>query len=169
MSGDLTGFPERPLEFEIRCPVDTQVLPVLRCIVTSLSTQMGFTQEECERIEMAVDEACANVVRHAYKHLGLSPDVPADKRRPQEEMNECSLWLRFHISQEQLRICVIDRGIGIKDQPGGYSSVQEYQARGGDGGLGVYIIRNFMDEVEYDCPPDSGTVLTMVKYLRAAT
>lgn len=32
----------------------------------------------------------------------------------------------------------------------------------------MYIIRNFMDEVEYSYPP-TGTVLTMTKYLQTAS
>lgn len=162
----MTKQAHRPIDFEIRCPVDTRVLPALRTMIVSLAVQMGFCDEECDKIEMAVDEACANVIRHAYKHLGVSTDLH-EATRAVAENEDFAFWLRLHIEEECLRIVVMDRGIGIKDQPRGHNSVEEFAAKGGGGGLGVYIIRNFMDEVEYHCPPDSGTIVTMTKFLKA--
>jgi len=31
------------------------------------------------------------------------------------------------------------------------------------GGLGIHFIRSAMDRVEYETPPDGGTLLTMIK------
>ncbi|MCC5876306.1 MAG: ATP-binding protein, partial [Candidatus Sumerlaeia bacterium] len=61
----------KSVDLEIRCPLDTGVLSVIRTFITSLSCQMGFSEDQAGEIEMAVDEACANVIRHAYKHLGI--------------------------------------------------------------------------------------------------
>ena len=155
----------RPLELEIRCPVDSAVLPSLRAVVTSLAGQMGFEVEAVEQIEMAVDEACANVIRHAYKHLGLEGDLSGKSEVPEH----CSLWLRLCMGPDRLQIIVIDRGIGINVMPKGHASVEDYESNGAKGGLGIYIIQNFMDEVDYHSPSDSGTVLTMVKYRKPIT
>jgi serine/threonine-protein kinase RsbW len=161
------GSLDETIELEIRCPITTEILAVIRDFVTSLARQMGFDDEAVDQIELAVDEACANVVRHAYKHLGVSPDLPAANRNADEAtMRACTMWVRLHLGSQFLKITVIDHGIGINSEAKGVTTMEEFSARGGTGGLGMYIIRNFMDEVEYSYPP-SGTVLTMTKYLNS--
>jgi serine/threonine-protein kinase RsbW len=155
------------VEFEIRCPISTQILAVIRDFVTSLARQMGFDEEAVDQIELAVDEACANVVRHAYKHLGVSPDLSTEKQSADlKTIKSCTLWVRLHLGDQFLKITIIDHGIGINSEAKGVNTMEEFAERGGSGGLGMYIIRNFMDEVEYSYPP-SGTVLTMTKYLNS--
>jgi serine/threonine-protein kinase RsbW len=152
-------------EVEIRCPIDTQVLGIVRQFVTTLATEVGFTPEATDQIELAVDEACANVIRHAYRHVGVSPDLPEEERATSGELTKsCTLWVRVLMTDQFLRLTIIDHGIGIRSQAKGVNSLAEFQARGGYGGLGMYIIRNFMDEVEYTYP-DCGTILRMTKYL----
>ncbi|MCC5877310.1 MAG: ATP-binding protein, partial [Candidatus Sumerlaeia bacterium] len=81
---------------------------------------------------------------------------------------DCVLLLRVCINASSLRVQVIDNGIGMAQEKAGVESIEEFTEKGGRGGLGTYIIRNFMDEVDYDYPPDRGTILTMTKYLRTA-
>ncbi|MCC6546683.1 ATP-binding protein [Candidatus Sumerlaeota bacterium] len=153
------------LDIEIQCPVKTRVLGVMRAFVSSVAGQMGFDDEACDQIEMAVDEACANVVRHAYKHLGVSPDLP-DCDRKDELLADCDFRMRVAFSEEVLEITITDHGIGVDKTPPGASSVAEYESRGGHGGLGVFIIRNFMDEASFESQPEGGTKLVMRKFLR---
>ncbi len=153
------------IDLEIRCPIETRVLSILRNFVTSIAAYVGFNAEETDKIEMAVDEACANVIRHAYKHLGVSPDLPEAEQAEDANAAQCTLRLRLVLGEDFLKIIIIDNGIGMKNRPPGVDSLEEYTERGGTGGLGTYIIKNFMDEVEYDFPEESGTILTMTKYL----
>lgn len=159
----------KTVELEIRCPLDTEVLSVIRTFITSLACQMGFSEDQAGEIEMAVDEACANVIRHAYKHLGISPDLEEGGKMSGEGLpDDCVLLLRVSLNSTCLRVQVIDNGIGMNRKPGGVCSIEEFTSKGGAGGLGTYIIKNFMDEVDYDYPPNKGTILTMTKYLRTA-
>ncbi|MBX3728201.1 MAG: ATP-binding protein [Candidatus Sumerlaeia bacterium] len=164
------------LDIELRCPVEPQVLALLRCFTKTLATQAGFNDEAIDQIEMAVDEACANVVRHAYKHLGVSPDLcngdrvtpPGldDLELPDGPRPECVIKMRVTLGEDRLRFQIIDHGIGANHTPPGVGSIDEFLERGATGGLGIYIIRNFMDEVSFEYPEGKGTVLTMTKYLR---
>jgi serine/threonine-protein kinase RsbW len=158
--------PSQVVDLEVRCPLETGVLSLIRTFISSLAREMGFSDGQTGEIEMAVDEACANVIRHAYKHLGVSPDLPGHEAAPPASTKDCLLMLRVSLANDSLRIQVIDNGIGMKNRPGGVKSVEEFTEKGGGGGLGTYIIRNFMDEVDYDYPEERGTVLTMTKYLR---
>lgn len=159
--------PQEYIDLELRCPVQTGVLNPLRIFITTLARQMGFDDEQVEQIEMAVDEACANVIRHAYKHLGISPDLPAEEQSKDDQLRRaCLLKLRVEAAEDCLRVSIIDTGIGLPSNPSGVDSVEEFEKRGGQGGLGLYIIRQFMDEVRHVPLEDGGTVLTMTKFLR---
>lgn len=157
MAADEQTLEEEVLELEIHCPVQSRVLTYLRSIASQVARTVGFDDEQIDQIEMAVDEACANVVKHAY-----GAELPEDDRR----RRQCVLKMRIVIGPDRLKFCIIDHGVGVSNKPRGANSVEEYLERGATGGLGVYIIRNFMDEVEYVSPPGAGTTLTMTKYLR---
>lgn len=161
-------------QFEIRCAPRSSVLWPIRLFACSLARQLGFDDEEIGQIEMAVDEACANVVRHAYKHLGVtSDDDSAAQSEPRPDFDtpstECYLRVRVYVTPTLLRFSIMDNGIGVSNQPPGVQSLDEYVQKGGKGGLGIFIIRKFMDEVEVRSPKGRGTTLTMTKYIRSAS
>ena len=161
------SIPNNTMEIEVCCQAASRVLETLRQFAVCLARNAGFDEAQTGEIEMAVDEACANVIRHAYKHLGVSPDLSGEKANEQDCVREkCTIRLRACIETDRLVLSVLDQGIGLYRMPQGVESVQEYQERGGSGGLGIYIIRQYMDEIEFYYPPEAGTVLTMVKYLR---
>ena len=59
--------------------------------------------------------------------------------------------------------------IEVEDSGGGVSVGELAPKRLGEprvGGLGVFLIRSLMDDVEYELNPESGTKLTMTKFLR---
>src|SRR5580704_13051938 len=47
-------------------PSDTRYLPVVRGATGALAAAIGWEESECRAIALAVDEAIANVIRHAY-------------------------------------------------------------------------------------------------------
>jgi anti-sigma regulatory factor (Ser/Thr protein kinase) len=57
---------------------------------------LGFSEEDLHKIELSVDEACANVIEHAY------PDG----------CEGSPLIIRFETEPDLMRITVIDRGVG---------------------------------------------------------
>jgi len=166
MSQNLQDSPVGNLDLDLRCPVDTRVLALMRTLACALAEHVGFDDEQVAQVEMAVDEACANVVRHAYTHLGVSPDLPDDSA-DEHTRRRCQLHARIQVGEGFLRIIIADSGIGLCNTAPGVESVEDFQQRGGGGGLGTLIIRNFMDEVHYDFPEQSGTILTMTKYLKS--
>ncbi len=159
------------IDLEIRCLPDTRMLAPVRAMATAIAAQQGFSPDQIDQIEMAVDEACANVVRHAYRHLGISPDLSDEERAAihaavsEGTAGDCTIRLRVSLAEDRLVFQVIDNGIGIDKTPPGVARVEEFVERGGGGGLGMLIIRNYMDEVTYDQPEGQGTILTMTKYL----
>jgi serine/threonine-protein kinase RsbW len=96
---------------------------------------------------MAVDEACTNIIEHAYGGEGRG-DI------------ECTC----QIDSDGLTVRLCDHG-----RPFDPSSVPEPDINAGleerrEGGLGLFLIRKLMDEVHFEFTPESGNVLTMVKW-----
>ena len=50
----------------IEAPGHGSYLAYIRNLIGDLARQVGFPEDEVAKIEMAVDEACSNVVEHAY-------------------------------------------------------------------------------------------------------
>ncbi len=151
------------IELEVRCPLSGPALHILRMFVETVARQMGFDGESIAQIEMAVDEACSNVWLHAY---------PDEKSRPGCPSGEVpfDVILRVRLERDGICIRIIDQGIGDQEGPhSGIRTLEEYCERtGGYHGLGTFIIRSFMDEVEYHYPAEKGTILQMKKYLKGA-
>ncbi len=97
-------------------------------------------------MQLAVDEACSNIIEHAYGGEGRG-DIESTCR----------------IHSDGLTLILRDHGRPFNPNsvppPNLHSSLEERNARG----LGLYFMRELMDEVHFEFTPDSGNVLTMVK------
>ena len=120
----------------------------VREFVGEAARQVGFSDKEIYSIQLAADEACSNIIEHAY--AGVTDG-------------------KFEID------CIIlDRGLKIvmRDQGKSFnpSSVPEPNVKADlserkIGGLGMYLMRKLMDEVTYETSAETGNILTMVKRL----
>ena len=126
----------------IRIPSDPQQLYLMRRLVREISAAGGFNDEETGRIVLALDEACTNVIRHAYC---------GDTKK--------NIVIEAGCREDGVCFVVIDEGIkpdpqDIKPRPLGEIE---------PGGLGTHFIQVVMDEVTYDTTTGPGTRLTMIK------
>ena len=58
--------PPRRLQMKLAMPSDPRYLPVVRGAIGPLAAAIGWDETECRAITLALDEALANVIRHAY-------------------------------------------------------------------------------------------------------
>jgi anti-sigma regulatory factor (Ser/Thr protein kinase) len=106
----------------------------------------GFLRETCidddvsEVIVLAIDEACTNIIRHAYK----------GEAKP----------FRIEMSRLKNRLRFVLRDYGIPCEKPKIQSRDLDEIR--PGGLGVHIIQQVFDLVEYS-PKARGTRLTLEK------
>ena len=129
-----------------------QVAPV-RKAVEALCLDCGLGPEAAADVGLSVNEAMANVIRHAY---GGATD------RPVAVSGECECDAAAN--RPVVRITIRDWG-GRPAGNGGNSGADPLAPRyvpGIPGGLGLVCIRGLMDEVTYTPQPD-GMLLTMVK------
>jgi sigma-B regulation protein RsbU (phosphoserine phosphatase) len=128
--------------FEERFSASPRALREIRAAVQSFTGDCGAATACANDIVLAVDEACQNIIRHAYSG----------------ELGE--IILRMECSDGKLVISLIDFA----------PEVDKTKVRGRDlddvkpGGLGTHFIHEVMDRVEFvEAPPDCGNMLRMVK------
>lgn len=143
-------FPAGPPDFkqdavEFRIPSDPRLLKVVRAGITHLCQLAGFAEEDRNGITLAVDEACSNIIKHAYHGK-------TDKL----------IIIRCRLREDGIEVILRDFGKR--------ADIKEIKSRELDdvrpGGLGVHLIKSVMDVVIYDNSLAQGTQLTLAKYLR---
>ena len=135
---------------EVSVPLDTAYLTVIRQVASRFARRHGFVGDEIDKVEMAIDEACAN----AMLHQPSCPDSFVD------------VCLESHAGS--MTITLADRGCEFAFHELGHLDLEEHNEGDDAGGLGVFIIREFMDEVRYEHGPGVGNLLTLVKYRASA-
>ena len=134
-------------------PGKTRYLELIRRVVSGAAHRVGFGEEALIKIVMAVDEACANIIEHGY---GCPGDVRGD-----------SLTIDLSLLLEADRVTITIRDTGKPFCPTSVEplDLREYFTHGRGSGLGIYIMRTFVDEIEHSTPSGGGNRLKLVKYL----
>jgi serine/threonine-protein kinase RsbW len=118
-------------------------LALMRNFVRGFLDNLPFSEKERTLMVLGVDEACTNIIRHAYN---LRDDQP------------------IALSLEAKRDCVCMR---LRDY-GNQSPPEKMQGRAHDlikpGGLGLHLIRSAFDNVDY-IMKRRGTELVLTKKL----
>ena len=136
------------MNFQLRfvMPSDPRFLPVVRAAVCELGVVHGLPDDGCRGIALAVDEALANIIRHAYK-----------SRYDQE------IELTCEVSDHQIEFTFFDRG----EPPGPDTICGRPLDDVSLSGRGTHLIKAIMDEVCYERVSDRNQ-LTLIKHLPAA-
>jgi anti-sigma regulatory factor (Ser/Thr protein kinase) len=129
---------------ELQFPSDPRLLHIVRSVVGQTAGLCGFDEDEIQFIILAVDEACANVIRHAY-----------EGRSDGQIMLSCSA----RDNRVEFRLSDQGKSAGVNQmRPRALEDIRP-------GGLGLHLIRSIMDEVNYG-PGRHGNELFLAKSLR---
>jgi len=131
---------------ELRVPCKPEYVRTVRALIAELADAVPLTPEAVEEVKVAASEAVSNIVRHAYGEMV----------KPEPVVVRC--WK----SDGKLTVEIIDRGIGFK-VPVGVDAPSPEISREREGGLGIVLIRNLMDSVDYWSQPNLGTRIKMTK------
>ena len=123
----------RRLLVKFAMPSDPRYLPVVRGAIGPLAAAIGWDESDCCAITLAVDEALANIIRHAY-HNRADGLIELECRESAEGLEIAVL--DNGDAADKSKICARELGC---DQPGG---------------LGTHIIRKVMDTVSYEVSPE---------------
>lgn len=114
--------------------------------VIEAAQEVGLDHAAVYAVQLAVDEACSNIIDHAYGGEGKG-DI------------ECTC----DIQPDRLKVTLRDQGRSFN--PSGVPSpnlkvpIEQLKPRG----VGLYLMRKMMDEVHYEATPDRGNIWVMVK------
>lgn len=142
--GSESRLSEPEPHLQLNLPRETAYLGLIRKAVGVCARELGFSSEDVDLIELAVDEACSNAILYAT------------------EASPPRIHVEVYVTDERFTITLID---GNPRYPFDEREIDlENQVASDErGGLGIYIIKRFMDEVRYDCHPEQGSVVTMTK------
>jgi len=136
-------------KFKLQVPSSTENLALIREFVTTVGKQATMSEEDISKLELAVDEACANVIEHAYGH-----DITRE------------VDVRAVFDEDEVRISVIDSGRGFDPAKVDQETLDQLVAKRKSGGLGFRLIRSLMDDVSYEIVPGQKNELHMTKKIR---
>ena len=111
----------------------------------------GFDEDDLFKIELACDEACTNIIEHAYGAENLG-----------------EIRVSWQFTDKAFIITITDEA-----QPFSPQEVPEPNVHAGPndiddlkvGGLGIHFMHKLMDEVSFTVDKNGGNRLVMTKYL----
>jgi serine/threonine-protein kinase RsbW len=128
----------------------TEQLIAVREFVSRAALQFGFNEEDVSKIALAVDEACTNIIKHAYR---FDPTK--------------SMTISVRGRNGAFEVSILDDGLQFNPGDVRPPDMKEYLTHFRKGGLGVYLMKSLMDKVEYDIKPGKRNEVRLIKYLHA--
>ena len=92
------------LHLKLVIPSDPRYLPVVRGAIAPLAAAIGWDESDCRAITLALDEALANIIRHAY-HNCLEGSIELECRESADGLESlCSITVRLRTGQKYVRV-----------------------------------------------------------------
>ncbi len=136
--------------YQLSVKSTTDNLSRIREFVRDRCTEKSVSSQVIDKIVLAVDEACSNIIKHAYR---LSPD------------GDIQLTIRF--VHGDCVIELLDRGVSFDLNAVPSPDMKSYLAQHRVGGLGIHLMRMLMDGVEYHPSGEGNNRLVLRKHLSA--
>jgi anti-sigma regulatory factor (Ser/Thr protein kinase) len=139
---------DRDLRLTVRS--DPKLLGSIRSLVRGWVESWNVDKKRTDDVVLAIDEACTNAIRHAY-----------------EGRSDGSVELTLHAEPDFLEFQVSDTGVPCppactERRPMRPADVDDLQP----GGLGIQLIHEVFDEVDF-CPGEGGGNCVTMKLKRS--
>ncbi|MBI3092358.1 MAG: ATP-binding protein [Candidatus Tectomicrobia bacterium] len=119
-------------EITLTVPSSTEFLHVVGAVMSEMAALAGFDDRQRRRIELAVDEACSNVLLCAY-----------------QQESEQSYRIGCVKEASELRITITDWGQDYAFPAAGELSLPAKLPDPSSANIGLYLIYQIMDEVTF--------------------
>jgi serine phosphatase RsbU (regulator of sigma subunit)/anti-sigma regulatory factor (Ser/Thr protein kinase)/tetratricopeptide (TPR) repeat protein len=133
------------LKEQLKVPAKIDYLGELRDFVTKVGRRHGFSERVINAFKLSIDEAATNIIKHAYRDW------------------EGSITIRAIVKKSSLTIVLVDQGKYFDPRQVSDPDLQRYVDIGKKGGLGIFIMRRLLDEIDYH-KTEEGNELWMIKY-----
>lgn len=143
------GRPAR-LELSVSCGSRREWIDPMQAVAERVFRAAGFDEEQSYWPILAVREAVMNAVLHG------------NRERP-----DTSVTVTYRVLGDRIEVTVCDEGEGF--DPERLRDPRKRENLLSEGGRGVFLMRQFMDRVEFSFPPGGGTCILLVKRLPGAS
>jgi anti-sigma regulatory factor (Ser/Thr protein kinase) len=124
-------------------------LSTINDFIFSAARQLS-SKQDILKVQLAVEEACTNIIKHAYSNKGGIITISCEVRE-----NALVVTIRDKARPfDPAAVPPPDLAAGLENRQVGK--------------LGLYLMRNLMDEVSYSYDPEEGNTLIMKKRLGEA-
>ncbi|MHB1119546.1 MAG: ATP-binding protein [Bellilinea sp.] len=117
----------------------------IAALVHQATQEFGLDPLASYGVETAVDEACSNIIEHAYGGEGKG-----------------EIEFNYRIDEDSLIITLRDNGKGFNPNKIRKPKINVPLKNRQKNGLGLYFMHQWMDEIQFDVI-DKANVLTMIK------
>ena len=132
---------------QIKIPSSTKNLAAIRKFVEDKALEMGFDPTLTNQIVLSVDEACTNIIKYTHK------------------FNESeSIELKIDTNGKQIKITINYHGDSFDPKNANEPDMEKYFEKFQVGGLGIPLMRKFMNDIVYihKKPDYNSLILTKV-------
>ncbi|MBM4168275.1 MAG: ATP-binding protein [Ignavibacteria bacterium] len=126
----------------------TENLRAVRELIGGAAKDFGFSEEDSSKIALAVDEACTNIIRHAYHNR-------SDK----------NIEITVYAEKETFEVRIIDSGDSFDPEALKPVNLKEHLTAFRRGGLGVHLMKTLMDDVKYRSVSGRKNEVRLTKHL----
>jgi len=133
-------------EKEIAIKSKTENLSIVRDFIYDCCNDRQIAGKTVDDVVLAVDEACTNVIKHAYKYL---PDR--------------KIIVKVIFRDNKFLVDITDFGNSFESDTLKRPDMNEYFKMKKVGGLGVHLMKTLMDDVRYESIPGKYNKVILTK------
>lgn len=122
---------KKVIKEEFKVPADVNYLGEMRDFITRVGRKYGVAERVINTFKLAIDEAGTNIIRHAYRDW------------------EGFITVRMIVRDKSVTVSMIDQGHAFDPNNVRDPDLQRYVDIGKKGGLGIFILRRVIDEIDY--------------------
>jgi anti-sigma regulatory factor (Ser/Thr protein kinase) len=127
----------------IKIQSDPKYLSVIRMVTVKMGELQGLSESAIEDIKLGVDEACSNVIKHAY-----GGDIHQ------------SILIKYKMTSRGFEFLIEDHGMKVQPESIEGRNLDDIRP----GGLGVHLIKRAFDIFQFDERKRKGNRLRLVRF-----
>jgi len=129
----------------IKVQSDPKYLSLIRSVTAKIGELYGLSEATIEDVKLAVDEACSNVIKHAYG---------GDTNK--------NILVKYRVTKKGFEVLIEDNGIKVQPESIEGRSLNDIRP----GGLGVHLIKRAFDIFQFDQRKRKGNRLRLVRFTK---